>query len=199
MNEAINMNRPVIIYISAASDLMAEREALGRMIAALPVTLAWRILQTPIGAEPLDLEAVRLADLHLLVLGGDIRAPIGLEWHTAHHAGRPMLAFLKQGLARTLAGQAFVREVNLTWRLFSDAADLSRQVQHALAEHLLRYAVRYVLTPVEVEQLSALQTTETKPTSSTLGEDAGHSAVILSRERFMPSEGVIVDGLDPLE
>jgi hypothetical protein len=187
-------NSPVIVYISAASDLMSEREALGRMIAALPVTLAWHIMQTPTGAEPLDLEAVRRADLHLLVLGGDIRAPVGLEWHTAYRAGRPTLAFLKQGLARTPAGQAFVREVDLAWQPFSDAADLSRQVQHALVKHLLRYALHYALTPAEMEQLSALPTSETKPTSAAPGEEAAHSAVILSRERFRPSEGIIVDG-----
>jgi hypothetical protein len=193
MNESININRPVTIYISAASDLMAEREALGRMIAALPVTLAWRIVQTPLGVELLDLEAVRLADLHLLVLGGDIRAPVGLEWHTAHHARRPSLAFLKKGLARTLAGQAFVRDVNVAWQPFTDAADLSRQVERALAEHLIHHAVHYALTPAEVEQLTALHPIETKPTPPTKSKDAGHSAVILSRERFMPSEGVIVD------
>ena len=192
MNE-IPANRPITVYISAASDLMAEREALGRMIAALPVTLAWRIVQTPHGVEPLDLEAVRRADLYLLVLGSDIRAPVGLEWHTAHRAGRLTLAFLKQGSARTLAGQAFVRQVNLAWQPFSDAADLSRQVRPALVEHLLRHALHYALTPAEVEQLSALPTSETKPTSATPGEEAAHSAVILSRERFMPSQGVIVD------
>lgn len=193
MNESININRPVTIYISAASDLMAEREALGRMIAALPVTLAWHIVQTPLGVELLDLEAVRLADLHLLVLGGDIRAPVGLEWHTARYARRPSLAFLKQGLARTLAGQAFVRDVNVAWQSFTDAAGLSRQVERALAEHLIHHAVHYVLTPAEVEQLAALHPTETKLTPLTKSEDAGHSAIILSRERFMPSEGVIVD------
>jgi hypothetical protein len=192
MNE-IPANRPVTNYISAASDLMAERETLGRMIAALPVTLAWRIVQTPTGAEPLDLEAVRRADLYLLALGSDIRAPVGLEWHTARRAGRPTLAFLKQGLARTLAGQAFVREANLAWQPFSDAADLSRQVQPALVEHLLRQSLHYALTLAEVEQLSALPTSETKPTSATPGEEAAHSAVILSRERFRPSQGVIVD------
>jgi hypothetical protein len=185
-------NSLVTIYISAASDLMAEREALGRMIAALPVTLAWHIVQTPTAAEPLDLEAVHQADLHLLALGGDIRAPVGLEWHTAYHVGRPTLAFLKQGLARTPAGQAFVREVNLAWQPFSDASDLSRQVQQALVEYLLRHALHYALTPAEVEQLSALPTSETKPTSAS-GEEAAHSAVILSRERFMPREGIIID------
>jgi hypothetical protein len=192
MNEIIPGNRPVTIYISAASDLMAEREALGRMIAGLPVTLAWRIGQTPLEAEPLDLEAVRQADMYFLLLGGDIRAPVGLEWYTAAYARRPVSAFLKQGLARTLAGQAFVRDTGVDWQPFSDAAHLRRQVERLLVEYLLRHAVRFALTPAEVERLTALLKPETEPEQPAGGEGTGHSAVILSRERFMPSEGVIV-------
>jgi hypothetical protein len=195
MNEMIPGSRPVTIYISAAADLMAEREALGRMIAGLPVTLAWRIVQTPLGAEPLDLEAVRQADIYLLLLGGDIRAPVGLEWHTAAYARRPISAFLKQGLARTLAGQAFVRDTGVEWQPFSDAANLRRRVERLLAEFLLRRAVRFTLTPLEVEQLTALLKPETETGQPVGGEGTGHSAVILSRERYLPGEGVIVDGV----
>lgn len=190
----MNASRPVIIYISAASDLMAEREALGRTIAALPVTLVWRVLQTPTGGEPLDLEALQAADLHLLVMGGDIRAPVGLEWHTARRARRPSVAFLKAGVPRTPAGQVFLHDAGVTWRPFTDAADLSRQVQRVLAEHLVRNATRYALTSAEVEQLEALHAADKeKEKEAPEGEGAGRSAVILSRERFLPSEGVIVD------
>ena len=56
-------NRPVTIYISAATELMAERESLARVIAQLPVTLPWRILQTPTGAEPLDLAGQLVAEV----------------------------------------------------------------------------------------------------------------------------------------
>ena len=41
--------KPVVIYISAAGDLLPERETLARMIAALPVTLTWHVVQTPLG------------------------------------------------------------------------------------------------------------------------------------------------------
>lgn len=194
MNEMIPGSRPVTIYISAASDLMAEREVLGRMIAGLPVTLAWRIGQTPLGVEPLDLEVVRQADLYLLLLGGDIRAPVGLEWHTAAYARRPINAFLKQGLARTLAGQAFVRETGVDWQPFRDPAHLRRQVERLLADYLLRHAIRFALTPPEVERLTDLLKTEAETEQPAGGEGTGHSAVLLSRERYLPSEGVIVDG-----
>lgn len=185
---------PVTIYISAASDLTAERDALARMIADLPVTLAWRIAQTPGEGESLDREAAQAADLHLLVMGTDIRAPVGLEWALVKRAGRPTVAFLKQDVVRTPAGQVFVNQARLSWRRFTDTADLSRQVQRVLAEHLLRHAVQYALTPVEVEQLEALRAAEadTEAEKPAGGEVADHSAVILSRERFVPSEGVAV-------
>ncbi len=185
---------PMTIYISAASDLMAEREVLARMIAALPVTLAWHIAQTPVtDADSLDLEALQIADLHLLVMGSDIRAPVGLEWHIAHRLGRPSSAFLKRDIPRTPAGQVFIHEAEVIWRPFSDAGDLSRQVRQMLAEYLVRHAAHYALTPDEVTQLEALRTADTPAEQPAQGEEAGHSAVILSRERYIPGEGVIVD------
>jgi hypothetical protein len=185
-------SRPVTIYISAASDLMAEREALARMIAGLPVTLPWRIIQTPLGAEPLELESLQSADLYFLVMGSDIRAPVGLEWLTARRAQRPVNAFLKQGIGRTPAGQVFVSQTKVAWQPFADTAELSFRARQILAEHLTRYAIQYALTPTELEQLAALQTVEEKK-EAIGGQEAGQSAVILSRERYTPSGGVIVD------
>jgi len=62
-------NRPVTIYVSASPNLMAEREALARMIAELPVTLVWHIVQTPLEAKPIDIKAVQSADLFFLIMG----------------------------------------------------------------------------------------------------------------------------------
>ncbi len=94
----------VIIYISAASDLVAEREALARMVVELPVTLAWHICQTPTGAERLDGESLQAADLYLLLMATDIRAPVGMELHMALQAGKKVNAFLKRAVPRTPAG-----------------------------------------------------------------------------------------------
>jgi hypothetical protein len=172
---------------------MAEREALARMIAALPVTLAWRVVQTPLHeAEMLHPEDLQAADLHILLMGSDIRAPIGLEWHLIRRAGRPSIAFLKRGIARTPAGRVFIQEAGASWRPFSDAGDLSRRVQHILGEHLLRDALRYALTPAELEELENLLASEPSPERSGQGQEAGHSAVILSRERYEPGEGTLV-------
>jgi hypothetical protein len=186
-------NRPVTIYISAAADLMAEREALARMVAALPVTLAWHIAQTPVtNADSLDLEALKNADLHFLVMASDIRAPVGLEWRLVSHAGQSSAAFLKRGVMRTPAGEIFIKDAGATWQPFAEPADLARQVQRLVVEHLLRHALRYALTPDEVVRLQALPAAEVSAEETGRGKEAGHSAVILSRERFEPSGGVVV-------
>lgn len=192
----MDTNRPVIIYISAAPNLMAEREALAQMVAALPVTLAWQIVQTPAEAEPIDAEALQVADLHFLVMGADIRAPVGLELHTAQRANLPVIAFLKQGVAFTPAGEVFTRQTQLKWRRFANAAHLSQQVQRIIIEHLLHYAIQYTLTPTEVQQLESLLITDTAREQTIEGEGTGHSAVLLSRERYTPSEGIILDGAE---
>jgi hypothetical protein len=184
----------ITVYISAASDLMAEREALARMVAALPVTLPWRIVQTPTTElDPLDLEALQSADLYFLMMGSDIRAPVGLEWLMARRVRHPTLAYLKRGVLRTPAAQVFIKDVGVVWQPFRDAADLTRQVQQVLAEHLVRHAIQYALTPDEIAGLEALPTSETGAQQVSRGDEAGHSAVILSRERFEAGGGVIID------
>ncbi len=186
-------SRPVTVYISAAADLMAEREVLARMVAALPVTLAWHIAQTPVtDADSLDLEALKIADLHFLVMASDIRAPVGLEWRIVSRAGQPSAAFLKRNVLRTPAGEVFIKDAGVTWQPFAGPTDLARQVQRLLVEHLVRHALRYALMPEELARLQALPVAETPAEESARGKEAGHSAVILSRERFEPSEGVIV-------
>ena len=187
-------SRPVTIYISAASDLMAERESLARMIAALPVTLAWNIVQTPVReVDPLSLEALGSAALYFLVIGSDIRAPVGLEWLTAQRVRYPDGAYLKRGIPRTPAGQVFIKDAGLVWQPFLNAADLVRQVQQVLAEHLIQHARRYILTPEEIAGLEVLLALDKPAEQADHGEEAGHSAVILSRERFEPDGGVVVD------
>ncbi len=186
-------NRPVIIYISAAPHLMSEREALARMIAELPVTLAWHIGQTPAEAEPLAMELLLAADLYFLVMGADIRAPVGLELHAAQRANRAVIAFLRQGGTHTPAGEIFIRQARLHWRPFTDAAHLSQQVQRIVTEHLIRHAIQYALRPVEIRQLESLLAVSRSKDPPIEGQGAGHSAVLLSPERYTPSEGVIVD------
>jgi len=105
------------------------------------------------------------------------------------------VAFLKQDVVRKPAGQVFVNQAGIEWHRFTDAADLSQQVQRILAEHLLHHATHYALTLTDVEQLEALRAAEAGAAAEGPAErqEAGSSAVILSRERFVPREGVVVN------
>jgi hypothetical protein len=189
----MDASTPVTIYISAAPDLRVERDMLARTIAELPISLAWRIQQTPAEGESVDRESLRQAEVHILIMGGDIRAPVGLEHDIVQHVGRPAFAFLKRDVIRTPAGRVFAKQPDISWRPFVDARDLSRQVQHVLSEHLVRHAPRYALTPDEVESLRALLHDEAEGEEPAEGRGADHSAVVLSRDRFVPHEGKLVD------
>jgi len=187
----------LLLYISAASDLRVEREILGRAVTEVPVSLAWRVVHSPGGDEPVDVDAVSRADVHLLLLGSDIRAPIGLEWRLALRAGRQPVPLLKQDVLRTPAGQSFLRFVQdrATWRAFRDLAELRRQFLGLLAGHLVERAIHYRLSPVEFLRLEEWRN-EIEPAPSLAeegGRGAGESGVILSPERFVPSEGVLID------
>ncbi len=187
----------LLLYISAASDLEAERDILGRAVTEVPVTLAWRIVQSPLRGEPPDLDAVTQADLHLLLLGGDIRAPIGLEWQAARRVGRMPGLLLKQGAPRTPAAHAFVRylEGQSTWQLYKDRTDLRRQALKLLAGHIQDRAVYYALSPDELERLRLWRGELDAGKAAQVDEasgGAGESSVIFSRERYIPSQGMLI-------
>jgi len=186
----------ILLYISAAADLVLDREVLGRAIVEIPTSLGWRITQTPVAEERLDLEAVATADVHLLLMGADIRAPVGAEWWAARRAGRLPTLFLKQQVHHTLAGLVFIRDLEryADWRPFVDTADLRQQVLAHLTEHIVDHAAGYRISPDESARLRAWrkqQVTDKKSVDERRG-GAGASSVILSTERFTPSEGQLV-------
>jgi hypothetical protein len=187
----------LLLYLSAAGDLEAEREMVGRAVASVPVTLGWRVVQSPLRDDPVDFEAVARADVHLVLLGGDARAPVGLEWQAARRAGRRPVLFKKQGVARTPAGDEFARYAGFQapWRPFGDAADLRRQVLRLLADHLLEQSIYYALAPEELARLQEWRARLDKDAAADdrSGRGAGDSAVILSPERYVPSEGILLE------
>jgi hypothetical protein len=187
----------ILLYISAAQDLEREREILGRAVVDIPVTLGWRIMQSPMHALPVDQDAIIKSDLHLLLLGGDIRAPIGFEWRIARQAGKHTELFLKQRTQRTPAAQAFIRHVEEIeeWMPFKDGADLRLQSLKLISRHILDQAGYYSLSPSEIERLLSwkkeLEAAETTTVDEQRGV-TGENSVILSLERFVPSEGILL-------
>jgi hypothetical protein len=184
------------LYISAAPDLEHERESLSRVVAEIPVTLGWRVTQSPLHGELLNEVAIAQADVHILLFGSDIRAPIGLEWRLARRANRLPTAFLKQAVVRTMAALDFIRylEEQTSWRKFKDITDLRHQALMFLADHILAHPGYYALKSDEYAKLTAWRKTLDKPEQEplVLHGGIGESSVLLSPERYIPSEGVLI-------
>ena len=45
------MSKPIHLYVSSSPGLSVEREAIARVVAALPLTIGWRIGHTPLPGE----------------------------------------------------------------------------------------------------------------------------------------------------
>lgn len=192
------MSTPFKLYISAAADLEFERDLLGRAVTEIPVDLNWRIEQSPRLNQPLNLEALVEADLHLLLLGDDIRAPIGQEWMIARRAGNRPVTFLKSGVGRTMAAREFVRFIKAStiWQPFENSESLRQQALLLLIGQILNRSLEFRLSPIELNNLVSFQTeVEAGPddidTSS--AAHAGESSMIISRDRYLPSSGILIE------
>jgi len=192
------MAQELLVYISAATDLAAEREVLGRALAEIPCDVAFRVVQSPDGNGIVDEQAIATADVHVLVLGGDIRAPVGLEWQLAHRASRRPEPLLRQDTLRTLAGQNFVRLVAKVqpWQPFRGVAELRATVLDKVAGRILARPSRYGLTAAEIELLHAwrkgLRIDTSEVDASTRG-GAGDSSRLLSRRQIATEGGILLE------
>ena len=186
-----------MLYISAAPDLRFERDLLARSITEIPTSLGWTIKQTPSSDREPDLDAVARADVHMLMIGSDIQAPVGLEWATSRRAGNVVILLYKSSGLQTQAAQAFMRDVSKhgNWLTFDDAVGLRMRALKLLADYLLAHAARYELDAQELITLRDWRKTlDSKPKKGVDERRGGadESAVILTTERFVPSEGKLL-------
>jgi hypothetical protein len=188
------------IFISAGPDLDIEREVVGKAIASLPVSLGWVINYTPIRGEPSDpaSSAVESCDLYALLLGSDIAAPVGSELYAARKSGKGIAAFLKEG-PRTSAARAFIRESAVEWKPFDNEESLRSLLHKSLASRMLKHPEAYRLSVADWEALSDLtagleqEIADRRREATTPHGGAGTNAVIVSPERDLPSEGVLIE------
>ena len=182
------------LFVSAGPDLGAEQEAIGRGVARIPVpSLGWAIGRTPRRGEPqfVAWEEIAAADLFLLILGRDIRAPVGAELLAARRAGKRVLAYRKD-VRRTQAAEAFAREAAVEWMAYDVPGQVARLAQIALVEMVLAQG----LPPVERDTLRGFLEglrrgeVEAPPVEETGG--AGGGGVILVPGKDLPAGGVLV-------
>jgi hypothetical protein len=197
------LNKDIIVYISAASDLPQERELLGRMATEIPLDFGWRIVLSPIGDGLLDVQSIQLADMHFLLLGGDIRAPIGQEWIIAKQAGRHPFLYSKQGILRTNAALDFYRYIQsqAMWKPFSDSRTLRKTALLDISGRILDNALQYGLSLPDLENLQTWReqiNTEQQTFDELAQSGTGSSSLILSPEAIASKGGIII-GNDPGE
>lgn len=184
------------LYISAADDLNQERESINRAVAEIPVTIAWRVYQSPRHGEPVNPTAIDKADVYLLLLGCDVRAPIGYEWRLARQVSCQSAAFLKQDIVRTMAASDFVRYIGdfMEWRLYKNWSDLHVQVLQYLSDHILSRPDYYALQATEYAKLMTWRKklVADNQVQADLHGGIGESSVLLSPERFIPSDGILI-------
>lgn len=192
----------VLFYISAASDLRNERDLISQVITEIPVTLGWNIHLSPLRDKPIENKSIEEADIHLLVLGEDIRAPIGLEWFIAKQSGRAPTLIYKDGISRTPAAIDFYRTLSRshTFQPYNNLDYLRHISLKSICRFLLSHSGYFALDKSEVEELSSY-TNDLVDSAPKQIEDihggTGENSVILSPERFVPSTGVLIEQPDP--
>lgn len=184
------------IFVSVGPDLQEEREFLGQALARFPASLGWALSYTPSSDQhhPPDPGPIASSDFYLLILGGDIWAPMGWELSTAQRFGKRPLAFAKK-TDRTPAALVFYRQADVSWERFETAASLSHHVQTKLATRLVAEPERYGLAVEEWQTLSAfLQERVALSPEQVTGQGAGESGVILSPGSDAGAGGVFIQG-----
>lgn len=182
------------LYVSIAPDLRAECEAIGRAVAALPVDVGWEVDITPGPLDPPgDPQAAARAHVYVLVMGEDIRAPMGVEWVAARRGGAAIVALLKEG-PRTPAAHEFVKATDVDWQGYTAASELGARVQRVLAQALLDRGREFELKVIESQALADyIKTLNERHTGDDRPDDrdgAGRGGVIFAPSREAGQGGI---------
>lgn len=176
------MGQVLRIFVGATNDLETERAVIGRSVAELPIKIGIEIRRTPPLLPTFDEIAQRLGDVDRVyfLMGNDITAPAGLEWHLAWRMGRSLLP-LRSSTRPTPAANEFFRLAPVRWQDFHTQAQLARIISLDLARLLQQPANPFGLTVVDMERVAGyLRSLETKPLETMhTGGGAEGSAILI--------------------
>ncbi len=142
------------LFISATSDLEAERDLIGATLAQLPAHNRVELRRTPATGDTYSniFERIANCDRVFFLLGQDITAPAGQEWYLALELERHIIPLRKEA-SMTPAGLSFLRSSLVQWQTFRHAAELERIVGRNLIRTLLNPHNRYGLSLTERQLL----------------------------------------------
>ena len=173
------------LYISAAAEMDAECELIGQLLAGLPRSARWTIKRTPMAGtnELLDLAALINSSIYVILLGADLKAPMGVEWEAAGAAGIRRLAYRCTTRVASPAAGSFAREAGAVWQRYDEPHALLRQFERGLIQTLINGTPGYGLDLQAISELAArLQELDDQPDEPQTEDrrGAGHGGVILA-------------------
>ncbi|MBC7236958.1 MAG: hypothetical protein H5T69_14045 [Chloroflexi bacterium] len=183
------MENELVIYVSASSEMDAECELLGRLLANITKSTRWVIKRTPgihEHANP-DLVTLKRSQFYLILMGSDITAPIGVELMAAQEAGIPILAYRNISGTATPAAAFFVHNAGVTWTRYESPAEFIHELERELITRLVEGTPGYGLNLSDIEDLSLRlerlkQGEQDKEVSEDKRRGAGRGGVILPSE-----------------
>lgn len=182
------------LFVSATSEFENERAVIGRTVAQLPVEIGVEIRRTPATGASYDniFETIANVDRVYFLMGQDITAPCGAEWHLAWQLERSVLP-LRAPNRLTPAAQDFMRLGSFVeWTVFRSSSHLMRIVTLDLVRILKNPKNRYGLSVTELELLS-LHAAKIKSLTPETGQEPGGAeggGVLLDVGHSEPDEGV---------
>ncbi len=180
------MDREFIVYISASTEVDAECEQVGQVLATLARTSRSTIRRTPRGAAGANPDLVGLAasDLYIAILATDLSAPVGVEWQAAQRSRLQTLGYRNAAAHPSPAMQHFVRYNRFEWITYPGPAAFRGTLERTLLRRLLDGTPGYGLDLSDVEQIAA-RLKELEGESVPEGPDerrgAGRGGIILPR------------------
>lgn len=182
------------LFISATSDLEAERNLIGTTLAQLPAHNRVEIRRTPARGDTYSniFEQIANCDRVFFLLGQDITAPAGQEWYLALELERQIIPLRKE-VTMTPAGLSFLRGTLFKWQTFRHAADLEQIVGRNLVRTLLNPNNRYGLTMTERRLLQAHQFHSAPAEEESLPRGAEGGGVLLDQRDPDTVVGVKLD------
>jgi hypothetical protein len=150
------MSDQLRIFVGATADLEAERAVVGRSVAELPVKIGIEIRRTPplLPTTEEIINGLDGVDRVYFLMGNDITAPAGLEWHLARQWQRAILP-LRNSPRPTPAAIEFFRLTPVAWQDFHNQAQLARLVSLDLVRLLQGADNRFGLTVMDMERVAA--------------------------------------------
>lgn len=185
------------LFISATSDLEAERDLIGTTLAQLPAHNKVEIRRTPASGDTYAniFEQIANCDRVFFLLGQDITAPAGQEWYLALELERHIIAMRKE-VTMTPAGRSFMHGTLVNWQAFRNDGELERLAGRHLIEILMHPRNRYGLTLQERRLLQNHRFQELSEEDRARARGAEGGGVLLDRRAPETVVGVALDS-DP--